>query len=121
MSFCRWSSDNFRSDLYCYEDVNGGFTTMVAGNKIITPIIPEPPYELLTGWKIWAWRFLNTFHRWSLDLAIHRKIGLPHDGKHFNDATLEEFRERIVWLRSLGYKCPDYVLERIDEELKEAE
>ena len=38
MSYCRWSTDNFKCDLYCYEDVNGGFTTHVASNR------PSPPY-----------------------------------------------------------------------------
>lgn len=45
------------------------------------------------------------------------KIGLPHDNETFNDSTLEEFRERIIYLRGLGYSCPDYVIETIDQEI----
>lgn len=30
MSYCRFSSDNFQSDVYVYADVYGGYTTMVA-------------------------------------------------------------------------------------------
>src|SRR5687767_6611694 len=35
MSYCRWSTDDFQCDLYCYEDVSGGFTTHVAGRRKI--------------------------------------------------------------------------------------
>jgi hypothetical protein len=30
LSYCRWSSDNFRCELYCYQDTCGGWTTHVA-------------------------------------------------------------------------------------------
>ena len=46
MSYCRWSSDNWKCDLYCYEDVSGGITTHVAGNRIVGDI-PEAPLSLL--------------------------------------------------------------------------
>lgn len=29
MSYCRWSSDNFKCDVYVYADVSGGWTTHV--------------------------------------------------------------------------------------------
>ena len=47
-------------------------------------------------------------------------IGLAHDGEIFSDPTLEDFRDRIVALRELGYNCPDYVLDSIDREIREA-
>lgn len=34
MSYCRWSSDNWKCDLYCYEDANG-YITHVADNRIV--------------------------------------------------------------------------------------
>lgn len=87
MSYCRWSSDNFECDLYCYSDVNGGYTTHVAGRR-----------------------------RQGDELVA---IGLPHDGKTFNDATLEEFKERLLSLRAAGYSFPNYVLETVDAEIAE--
>lgn len=44
-------------------------------------------------------------------------ITLPHAGESFNDPSLETFKERLLWLRSLGYRFPDYVLAMIDEEI----
>lgn len=42
-------------------------------------------------------------------------------GETFNDGTLEEFKARLLFLRSQGYIFPDYVLECVDEEIKEAQ
>ena len=33
MSYCRWSSDGFKSDVYVYADVAGGFTCHVTDGK----------------------------------------------------------------------------------------
>ncbi len=117
MSYCRWSSDNWRCDLYCYEDVSGGWTTHVAGRRRVGEI---PAVD---------WRFLGTDHaeftrqydaqNAALDSTELVDIGLPYDGDTFHDYSLEDFRERVVMLREAGYSCPDYVLEDIDEEIRE--
>jgi hypothetical protein len=44
-------------------------------------------------------------------------LGLPHDGESFNDETLEDFLARLLMLREAGYRFPDYVLERVREEI----
>lgn len=82
MSYCRWSSDDFECDLYCYADVRGGYTTHVAGRD-----------------------------------KKGKDIGLPHDNATFNDDTLEEFRERLLALRAIGYSFPNYVIDVVDEEI----
>lgn len=43
MSYCRWSSDFWQCDVYVYEDVNGGWTTHVAGRRMKH----TPPPELV--------------------------------------------------------------------------
>jgi len=35
MAYCRWSSDNFQSDVYVYEDIDGTWITHVAGSRIV--------------------------------------------------------------------------------------
>lgn len=55
MSYCRWSSMNWRCDVYVYEDVNGGWTTHIARNRVIFP----PPPALVGG------RLSMALHRWS--------------------------------------------------------
>ena len=120
MSYCRWSSDNFNCDLYCYEDASGGWTTHVAGNRTVEKA-PElsDVLPLTTEEGIAAWVAARKVQSDWLMTAERRPIGLPNDGKTFNDPTLEDFRERIVGLIAEGYRVPDYVLTRIDEEIAE--
>ncbi|MHA1437943.1 MAG: hypothetical protein ACTSPD_10235 [Promethearchaeota archaeon] len=121
MSYCRWSSNDFKCDLYCYEYVYGGWITHIAGlrpkykTKLPKKIkFSNPPTE--NQWKRW-WK------RHQKVLKMHSKaklipIGLPFDGKTFHSNTLEEFLGLLIELRNIGYKFPDYVLVRINEEIE---
>lgn len=46
-------------------------------------------------------------------------IDLPHAGETFFDSSLEEFKERLLYLRGVGYHFPDHVLETIDREIED--
>lgn len=115
MSYCRWSSNDWDCDLYCYEHVGGYFAIHVAGNRTVGEI-PKVPWILDTPNDVW----LAARHAQMafLETAERVNIGLPHDGETFEEPDLESFRSRIVYLRGLGYHCPDGVLEAIDEEIK---
>lgn len=120
MAYCRWSSDNWNCDLYCYEDVSGGFTIHIAGRRRIGEI-PSDRWEDFMSGRIGAEEFAK-LHREQLDVAdnlplIH--IDLPHAGECFNEASLEEFKNRLLYLRGLGYNFPDHVLDQIDQEIRE--
>lgn len=114
MSYCRWSSDNWKCDLYCYPDVNGGYTTHIAGNRVVGAVPEE--LDILTA-EPDAWVASHKRAMDWLETAQRRPIGLPHDGATFRDATLEEFKARLLMLRAAGYCFPDYVLAEIDEEI----
>lgn len=121
MSYCRWSSDDFMCDLYCYADVSGGWTTHVAARRRARKPEVASPYTLeammLAQRDPEAWSALYTAYHREL-AAIHADpIGLPHDGESFNDATLEDFRARVVMLRDAGYNVPAYVIDEIDAEI----
>lgn len=123
MSYCRWSSDDFMCDLYCYEDVGGGWTTHVAGTRLSRrPLTPAPMGEdglrLAREGRYDEWATMHRARSAEIETTPHEAIGLPFDGRTFNDATLEEFRERVVMLRDAGYSVPDYVVEEIDAEIK---
>lgn len=114
MSYCRWSSDNWKCDLYCYAHVDGSYTTHVAGNRIIG----EPPEidwdaspQVIADQHKAAHEFLQSCDRVDIDL--------PHVGETFKDATLEEFKARLLSLRAIGYHFPDHVLAEIDAEIFE--
>ena len=124
MSYCRWSSDNWRCELYCYEDISGGYTTHVAGRKRIglETLPPNPLVELIEnaeGEIKDGWNDRYRTHHDALMALPLEDITLPHAGETFNDPDLASFKERLLWLRSLGYSFPDYVLATIDEEMKE--
>jgi hypothetical protein len=140
MAYCRWSSMNWRCDVYTYEDVMGGWTTHVAGNRAIFPPIPELPFtwlpDLQGEWdrearrmrypnrwralvaavvnRVWMWS--HRLNSWSLGLIPRRAIGLPFDGESFNDPTPGECAERLEWLRGLGYKVPQYAIDALKAE-----
>ena len=113
MSYCRWSSDDFRCDVYCYEDVGGGYVTHVASNRVVGDIPPSGDPRQDT--------FFEEHQKQMafLDKAERVPIGLAHDGESYNDTTLTEFRQRLVMLREAGYNIPSHVFESIDEEMME--
>ena len=123
MSYCRWSTDDFQCDLYCYEDVHGGWTTHVAGLRRERRTLAPSPYtlEAIEAAKsdsgAWA-KIYRAYHDELASIPLE-PIGLPHDGQSFNDPTLEDFRARLIMLREAGYQFPDYVLEDVDAEIAE--
>ena len=118
MSYCRWSSDDYQCDLYIYEDYLGGWTTHVAAKR---RVFKEPLPALVPTTKD------NQDARWArytlvkrmLDEADLVAIGLPADGKSFNDPTLEDLRDRVKALRDMGYRVPPRVLETIEQEIQD--
>lgn len=113
MSYCRFSSDNWKSDIYCYEACSGGFTTHVAGNHIVS----ELPEAIPIGEDGWLDRDRDIME--SLGTAKRETIGLEHDGANFNDPDLQSFKERIEMLKAAGYHIPEYVIPSIEEEITE--
>lgn len=124
MSYCRWSTDNFQCDLYCYEDVSGGYTIHVAARRSITPYPYEGSYQEFIDLCLsnqFTERWLERHKKWSEETEKIKKksIGLPYDGETFNDPNLEAFLDRLLMLREVGYKFPDYVLENVKHEIME--
>ena len=113
MSYCRWSSNNWDCDLYCYADVYGGYTTHVASLRHKGPI-PELPDVRKVSKKEWQAAY-NAQHR-ALNEDNLKPIGLPYDGQSFNDADLQSFLDRVLMLKEVGYHVPDYVIETIEQE-----
>jgi len=115
MSYCRWSSDNWKCDIYAYEHYQGWYQIHIAGNRIIGEV-PEYSFTDPTEKMMADYKKQTDF----MENAKREPIGLPHDGDSFQEPDLESFKQRLLELREIGYKFPDYVLETIDEEMKEA-
>lgn len=111
MSYCRWSSDDFKCDVYVYEDVAGGFTTHVAGNRVVyTKELPPPlPHDATP--KEWLERHdkVSKIYRRSKRVPI----GLPFDDQSFNDDTAKECAERLIKLKEIGYNVPQYAIDAL--------
>lgn len=149
MSYCRWSSDNWRCDVYVYESCSGGWLTHVAGQKRVLPPIPDLPWRIGVAVHRWsggtwnnetrrmdypsavkrvlsgAWFKLSAFwhnrvHMGSLHLIPLRPIGLPHDGESFSDDTPEECADRLEALRAIGYNVPQHAIDELREEAASA-
>ncbi|MDD5277707.1 MAG: hypothetical protein PHR16_16695 [Methylovulum sp.] len=114
MSYCRWSSDNFKCDLYCYESASG-FVTHVATRKYDYEGEMPPVFD--DAWTPEQTVEAHKKRQEILDASQLVPIGLPFDGESYVDGTLEEFRERLTALRASGYRFPDDVFEQIDEEI----
>jgi len=145
MSYCRFSSSNWRSDVYVYEDVSGGWTTHVAGRRRLVQPIPELSFSFSLKLHRWsgckydtetlqfaypskirravyhAWIYISAFwyrqvHMRSLDMIPLRPIGLRHDGETFSDPTPISCALRLLELRSIGYFVPEYAVENLLKE-----
>ena len=125
MSYCRWSSDFFRCDVYVYQS-REGWVTHVAGRRLKD----GPPEELLAMPS-------GTDEEW---IAVHRAemewrksleddageipkerwfylrdIG-PEAGESYTDATPGECAARLRALKAKGFNVPDYAIEALEKE-----
>lgn len=115
MSYCRFSSDDFRSDVYCYAHVYGGYCTHVAMCRIDFTNIELPPPE--TEPEAWAKRYMIVQD--LLDGAPRVAIGLSRDGQTFMYASAEDARALLISLREEGYHVPQSALDRLAEEIQD--
>lgn len=118
MSYCRWSNDDFQCDVYCYEDVNGGFTTHVAECRpVLDGTLPPPvPFDPIRV-EDWLARHEKVL-AWARD-AQSVKIGLPHDGETFNDPDAASTADRLQMLKEAGYNVPQYAIDSLRLEAAE--
>lgn len=125
MSYCRWSSEDFSCDVYCYADCSGGYTTHVAGNRAVGEIPKTPPWPPRDADKAtvekWAQESAEAHERQGefLETCERQPIGLPHDSATFNDPDLSSFLARLEGLKALGYNVPDWVIANVREEMRE--
>lgn len=117
MSYCRFSSDNWQCDLYCYGNEFGYFTH-VAAYRVVGDI-PTVNTSLLCEGK--TSEFLKEHKKQSeyIDIAKREPLKLEHAGQSFRDPDLNSFLNRLLNLRELGYRIPNNAIEQVIDELKE--
>jgi hypothetical protein len=118
MSYCRWSTDAFRCDVYAYEDVSGGWTIHVAGRKRQIPDSVVCPFSMPDYASPEWFKYYQEFQT-ALDSYPFVALTAPSAGETFNEPTLAEFRDRMTVLRAEGLRFPNYVFDVIDQEIAE--
>lgn len=117
MSYCRWSSDDFWCDIYCYEDLTSRYTIHVACNRVVGDIPKTPHIDPLDDIK--AFMGAHRAQMEYLETAEREPIGLPHDGESFSYATPGEAADKLEELMCMGYHVPEYAIEELREEQDE--
>jgi len=117
MSYCRFSSNDFRCDFYAYGSTNG-YDLHIACQRVIWEPPPSP----------YAMEFLDLPHdEWSkiyktyfdaFDAAPHEDIELDGAGDYVIYNTLQEMRDGIAEYIERGFQAPDWLLPMLDEEIQ---
>lgn len=117
MSYCRFSSDIRKSDVYVYES-DYGWVTHVAQNRVQTDEA-LPPEVMLCQENAEA--FFYRMKKVSEILARGKRvgIGLPWDGATFTDPTPKKCADRLIKLKNLGYHVPQHAVDALLEEWEE--
>ena len=111
MSYCRFSSDDWRSDVYVYES-ECGFQIHVAGNRIVGDI-PSVTVDLSdTDAFLLQYRAQMD----TIAVATREKIILPYAGEYFVYTSAGETADWLEHLREVGYRIPGGVIEMLREE-----
>ena len=124
MSYCRWSSDKFKSTVYVYASQDG-YVIHVAGNTIVGEG-PEDPYsyewimkvaeckgdqDVLTEWE----RVKVAWEEW-LEAAPREQLPAPHAGQIYTLDTPGECADKLREIKAAGLHVPDGVIEDLDQE-----
>jgi hypothetical protein len=122
MAYVRWSSDDFKSDVYCYADVNGGYTLHVAGGRYPEGI-PEvgnfPSGQDKAKWDEWFVKH-KAQQKW-LDENHNKivKIDHPMAGETYRLGSLEDVATKMRELKDAGFVVPEWVFGVIEEEIED--
>jgi hypothetical protein len=126
MSYCRFSSNNFKSDIYLY-DSNQGLCLHIAANRIVG----EPPaYNLMMVSKLNDYKegsaeyksILDEFmaaqkaHNDFMETVKREYINFEHAGQTFYFSEANECAEFLRQLIALGYHVPEGVIEAVIED-----
>lgn len=118
MSYCRFSTNGFRSDVYAYQDNNEAYVVHVAATRAIIPDDLNPP-----GFDTPPDRFTEIYLTWYRAYDALPRVTLAQEsaGKTFYESTLEDLEERLRDLQAEGLTVPDMAFEEIEFEMRDKE
>lgn len=129
MSYCRFSSNSFRSDVHVYCE-GEAYVIRVASERVAIPDdLRDPVCELrrrMRGEKPPRIEFDQALEgrrefRTQVENAPTFPINGPMDGERIEVSTLDDLEASLEKLKTLGYRVPNQAFERIDDERQAAQ
>jgi hypothetical protein len=123
MSYCRFSDDDFGCDAYIYESIDG-FILHLAATRL-AELLPSTAHLMPTNFgesDVNAWEsYFKARAENSLRLAEVVRVPIEHHeaGKTFRFGDVEDLLHKVIDLKSNGFRIPDYVVETMQEEVRE--
>ncbi|WP_129141473.1 hypothetical protein [Modicisalibacter coralii] len=114
MSFCRFSSNDWRCDLYIYEGFDGVYMLHVAKNRVAGDV----PRAKLTQESLKDGSFAEA-HAKQMEYVSRAErvpIGLSADGETFHIHDAEELLAKMRELKAEGYRVPCFAFESVAED-----
>jgi len=117
MSYCFWSSDNWKSDVYIY-DGSEGITCHVASYSLegYIPKLPDIRSVSAKGFKIAYDR-----HMRAVESCERKKHPSPMAGQTFWSKDTADMIFKLRQLQLEGFHVPEYVFEELGEEQDQEE
>ena len=114
MSFCRFSSHDFRCDFYAYESLHG-FELHVAALRVEW----DPPPSPLTNLQLPPDEWQDLYHRYhqAYNAAPKHRIDHPEAGSCHTLPSLQDLRDKIADLVSQGFQAPPLLLADLDHQI----
>lgn len=115
MAICRWSTDNFESDVYVYEGYDGVEIHVAARRLALDSPLVDLPDLTDPATTPEDWLAAHKLRRAVIDKSSTVPIGGPFDGTSFTEPDDESALARLRELARLGYRIPDCVWTALDE------
>lgn len=120
MSYCRFSSDGFRSDVYVYLGV-GGYHILVAQfhctNDFVYPeLLPAPSGKRALERHCKA---VSDKQKHWIATMTRTKLELEHAGDEFVLRTAREAVDRLKYLSALGFHVPESCFQALQSEVED--
>lgn len=118
MSYCRFASDGFQSDVYVYESGNG-FVINIAqyslSNDWTYPSLFANAPTDEADFLVHATAVIQKQQEW-MRTATRTKIKRLHSGDTFNIKDRQGAADRLMYLRGLGYHVPQCAIDGLLED-----
>lgn len=117
MAYARFSSDNWKSDVYTWADVHGGWVTSVAAQRY--QFSGENPMPVLVDSSTEAFVEWCQAQRIAIDNAVLVPIDGPSDGDYRAYSSASECAADLEVLRDEGYHVPQDAIDALLGEASE--